>query len=113
MSEEVVCDMCTYIEKNQMAYARAKATEIAQKAAHEAASAKASLLEPEMYIEYYMFYYRIEYTRVYDEAYTKFKEEYVELLTVKHLVSENICSYHRENIMWYKVGGVEAYYGCK
>jgi hypothetical protein len=37
----------------------------------------------------------------------------VELLTVKHLVSENICSYHRENIMWYNAGGVEAYYGSK
>ena len=113
MSEEIVCEMCEHIAKNQMTYARAKATEVSHKEAHEKASVKASLLEPELYIEYYMLYYRIEYTKLYDEAYTKFKDEYEDMLTVKHLVSENICSYHRENIIWTKAGGVEAFYGFK
>ena len=113
MSEEIVCEMCEDITKNAMAYARDKANEVCHKEAHEKASARVSLLEPELYIEYYMLYYRIEYTKLYDEAYTKFKDEYVDMLTVKHLVSENICSYHSENIMWYKAGGVEAFYGGK
>ena len=113
MSEEIVCEMCEDITKNAMAYARDKANEVCHKEAHEKASARTSLVEPELYIEYYMLYYRIEYTTLYDEAYTKFKDEYVDMLTVKHLVSENICSYHSENIMWYKAGGVEAFYGGK
>ena len=99
MAEKVECEMCTYIGKNQMSYARTKANEIAHKEAHEKATVKASLVEPEMYIEYYMIYYKIDYTKLYDEAYSKFKAEYLEILTIKHLVSEDICSYYCENIM--------------
>ena len=99
MAETIVCEMCTYISKNQMEYARTKANAVAHKEAHEKAALRVALVEPELYIEYYMIYYEIEYTKLYNEAYSKFKAEYLEILTIKHLISDDICSYYRENIM--------------